>query len=128
MEKASLFWYQYLGKEVLFPRLTKVTTSNDITTKKCTENINIPITRRKQNELKKSKNTKTMPDPVYLCGECNKDIKSNTEEFKDNSIECDNCNRWCHFKCVNIKDENDIPTDTEAWLCPECSIFFVIEE
>ena len=65
-----------------------------------------------------------MPDPVYLCGECNCDIVSFTENFEENSIECENCNRWYHFKCVHIID---IPPDSESLLCLDCRISFVVE-
>ena len=65
--------------------------------------------------------------PVYLCGGCNCDIVFFTENFEENSIECENCNRWYHyFKCVHIIEDSDIPQDIESWLCPDFRISFVV--
>lgn len=42
------------------------------------------------------------------CLKCSKVVR--------NRIRCDLCDRWNHFRCVNI----DIPSDNEEWKCPMC--------
>ena len=43
--------------------------------------------------------------PVFLCKECHKEIQYNPNVFQDNSINCDVCDMWFHFRFANISDE-----------------------
>ena len=45
------------------------------------------------------------------CGKCNKNVR--------NGILCDYCDKWRHFKCGNVA-ENNIPADNVEWACPAC--------
>ena len=59
--------------------------------------------------------------PVTYCAKCDdvlleeKEIETN-EEKQLNSIQCDSCSAWFHYKCENVKVE----TDLEDWLCSMC--------
>lgn len=37
------------------------------------------------------------------------------ESYDSKMIECEECERWFHFKCMELKSEPD------TWVCPECS-------
>ena len=30
-------------------------------------------------------------------------------------IMCDNCEEWCHFKCIN-----QLPSKEQEWFCSDC--------
>ena len=34
--------------------------------------------------------------------------------FQDNGIDCDICDMWFHFRCVNISDEQKIPGEYDS--------------
>ena len=101
MEKASFFWYNYLGNELLYPSVPNKETLNDSIKEPEPPKEKITL-KRKINNRPSSRRTKTMLDPVYLCGECNCDIVFFTENFEENSIECENCNRWYHFRLIAL--------------------------
>jgi len=46
------------------------------------------------------------------CFKCNKIVR--------NGILCDSCDRWYHFKCANIAEE-DIPNEDSEWNCMSCT-------
>ena len=50
----------------------------------------------------------------FPCDVCTKPVRSNQK-----GILCDNCNKWCHFKCVSmdIKTYIDLGSSDEQWLC-----------
>ena len=46
--------------------------------------------------------------------------------FQDNSINCDVCDMWFHFCCVNISDEQKIPDENDLLLVKwECLFRFI---
>ena len=51
-------------------------------------------------------------NPCYYCGRCTKPIRDET----DNSILCDSCLIWYHYKCVNIKKQ----PKSKHWFCRSC--------
>ena len=55
-----------------------------------------------------SKRSKTVEFP---CGVCRKECKMNT-------VQCDQCEKWYHGKCVHVNIAS--VTDDEEWLCPDC--------
>lgn len=40
----------------------------------------------------------------------------NIESYNSNMIECDHCQRWYHFKCVQLKEE-----PSSKWYCSKCN-------
>ena len=87
----------------------------------------VVLKRNKVAKKGKQKKSKSMPEAVYLCGTCTKEIYSHANSFEENSIKCEFCNRWFHFGCVNIKEENDIPDEADDWICNSCDICFKIQ-
>lgn len=45
------------------------------------------------------------------CSKCNKVVK--------NGILCDLCDKWIHFKCSKLSEEN-LPDENAEWICPRC--------
>ena len=39
-------------------------------------------------------------------------------ETYDDMIECDNCSKWFHINCVNLRS---IPGEMDIWHCPKCA-------
>lgn len=52
--------------------------------------------------------------PVWYCGRCTKSISDDTE----NSIMCDSCLVWYHFKCTAIKQS----PKSKMWFCRSCYV------
>lgn len=40
-----------------------------------------------------------------------------TNEDNDQMVQCDNCNLWYHFACVNVTQE----IENHDWICPKCT-------
>lgn len=51
-------------------------------------------------------------NPCYFCGRCTNPINDDTE----NSILCDSCLIWYHYRCVNIKKQ----PKSKHWFCRSC--------
>lgn len=116
LENTITFWYQYFCKELLYPmkNVTSVATPEKTPEK-------IVISKRKKSTNKgKQKKSKSLPQPIFLCGTCINDIHSHANCFEENSIHCEFCNRWFHFGCVNIIEEKDIPDEADDWICSNC--------
>ena len=52
--------------------------------------------------------------PVWYCGRCTNSISDDTE----NSIMCDSCLVWYHFKCTGIKQS----PKSKVWFCRFCYV------
>ena len=52
-------------------------------------------------------------NPLYICPKCEPDEINNPLE---NSVLCDCCDLWYHWKCVGI---NGNPSN-DAWVCADC--------
>ncbi|XP_048735300.2 uncharacterized protein LOC125650810 [Ostrea edulis] len=63
-------------------------------------------TRKKRTATKKPKQIK------WPCGACG-------GEATENSVGCDNCEKWFHAACVNI-DIDDLDSLPEVWFCRTC--------
>ncbi|XP_053597500.1 CRISPR system endoribonuclease Csm6-like [Microplitis demolitor] len=50
----------------------------------------------------------------WTCHKCFRRI----DEDNENSIECDKCWYWYHFKCVKIRRK---PSKSREWVCPSCT-------
>lgn len=48
---------------------------------------------------------------IAQCIKCRKVVR--------NGILCDLCDKWNHFRCVGV-DENDLPDVNTEWKCPSC--------
>ncbi|XP_050404746.2 uncharacterized protein LOC126820664 [Patella vulgata] len=77
-------------------------------TKPITNQVNPPCKRRK---------TKHSPLPIYLCEIClNVCVSEDSIDNSDcNSVLCDKCLLWYHFKCVDYIDGSE-----DEWFCPNC--------
>lgn len=50
--------------------------------------------------------------PTYYCGRCTCPINDETED----SVQCDSCLTWFHYKCVNLKQA----PKQKTWFCRSC--------
>ena len=41
------------------------------------------------------------------------------DHFDENMVQCQKCDKWFHFKCVQVQD-GDKCIDDEKWFCAEC--------
>lgn len=58
---------------------------------------------------------------VFSCPVCQSTILENPKTYKDQSIGCDFCNEWYHYKCVSLKgNENCLTKKNSKWKCPNC--------
>ena len=60
-------------------------------------------------------------DGGYCCPVCNLVCLDSPVSVGDNSICCDACNKWFHFKCVKLHgSENFLKRSVSTWKCPKC--------
>ncbi|KAJ8318222.1 hypothetical protein KUTeg_003313, partial [Tegillarca granosa] len=58
----------------------------------------------------------------YSCSICKQFCEWEPTSIEYESIACDKCNSWCHYKCVNIKgNESFLMKKSGTWFCPKCS-------
>ena len=127
LENVCTFWFQYLCREILFPSQSLNNKENNVEIDSPTI-IKNPMKRAQQQNKGKQKKTKSMPQPVYLCGTCSVEITSNANTFQENSIKCEICSRWFHFGCIGINEEEDIRGEDDDWMCKGCDICFSIHK
>jgi len=51
-------------------------------------------------------------NPLYYCGRCTSQI----DDDQENSIQCDSCLMWFHYKCANIRQA----PKRKTWFCRTC--------
>ncbi len=58
--------------------------------------------------------------PLFVCKKCEEEVlyANDITTDKDNSVQCDGCENWFHWCCVNL---TSMSKDTE-WLCADCDI------
>ncbi|OWF43042.1 hypothetical protein KP79_PYT04964 [Mizuhopecten yessoensis] len=57
----------------------------------------------------------------YICHLCNEICDWDPAEIGDESIACDTCNCWSHYKCVDIEGtETFLKRKNAKWYCPNC--------
>ena len=56
--------------------------------------------------------------PIFYARNVTK--KFGLKVFQDNSINCNVCDMWFHFRCVKISDEQKIPDQNNSWICGDC--------
>ena len=138
LSKLLIFWNDHFAKELLFgrPRNDPHTNNNDIsvyvqpvTSTPSSEiavdfAINPPKnTQTKERGKRKGKtkvSTACVKQPIYMCSICKQMIPYIANNFEENSISCEFCEMWYHFKCVKIINEEDIPSESDSWFCDSC--------
>lgn len=48
-----------------------------------------------------------------LCGNAETDTDTHL-------VQCDDCHKWYHMRCVGIQEPEDLPREDETWYCPNC--------
>ena len=53
----------------------------------------------------------------YLCGSCQKTVKSNQP-----GVQCEVCYLWCHCRCLGLTpiDYRELQQSDDPWCCPLC--------
>ena len=123
LNNVQIFWFRYLGKELLYPRLKYIQepeNTNEPNLLCSTQNL-VPSKKMKVQKTRKKHET-SKPNAVFVCGICTKDFADAVKTIDDGSIGCDICYRWFHFKCVDINKKKDIPTESVEWICQDCSL------
>ena len=142
IEKLSMFWYEFMAPELLYnikPTLEFTNNTENCSINKntaentsslssqainiLTENINKRKYQSTSSSKKSSKRSFT-PNPIYICSLCKNNIPYIANNFEENSICCEICDMWFHFKCVGITDESKVPEESEPWMCEQCKILF----
>ena len=67
----------------------------------------MPGTGRKTSLKSKPKGIKDNDIELHPCGLCSKACLDEFENKEDDSINCDNCNKWFHRKCVDILSDSE---------------------
>ena len=55
---------------------------------------------------------------VCLCGTCKMDVLDVPTNFEE-SIKCDTCPIWYHFKCVGVRLDSE-PSKKDSFICSQC--------
>lgn len=42
------------------------------------------------------------------------------EDFKDEWVQCDSCERWCHLSCAGFSSKEDA-NESDSYVCPTCA-------
>jgi len=77
--------------------------------------------REPSKQKRKQEEQDNVTDDTFYCSVCNEVVSENPVIFEEQSIGCDFCNRWCHYKCVSVKgNETFLKKRTTKWKCPDC--------
>lgn len=58
---------------------------------------------------------------IYKCPKCNQTLVDNPEKPEDDSIACDLCNQWFHFRCEGLTGmEPFLQKSSSKWKCSKC--------
>lgn len=72
-------------------------------------------------KAKKTKVDENVED-VYLCHTCKAACEWDPAETENESIACDKCNCWFHYKCAKLKGtEEFLKKANSTWFCTGCS-------
>lgn len=73
-------------------------------------------------KAKKTKVDEAAQEKVFICKICEAECEWEPAETKNESLVCDKCNGWFHYKCVNIKGtEAFLKKTASSWFCTGCS-------
>lgn len=73
-------------------------------------------------KAKKTKVDEAAQEKVFICKICEAECEWEPAETKNESLACDKCNGWFHYKCVNIKGtEAFLKKSASSWFCTGCS-------
>ncbi|XP_072175926.1 uncharacterized protein [Diadema setosum] len=61
-------------------------------------------------------------DVLYPCGICSEECEATPDDENKNSIACDSCDRWLHYRCVGITGEEPfLRRRKSVWKCNTCT-------
>ena len=132
------FWYTFFAKHLIFTPSDIQDTSNKnntIVSKPAKTLIKstavdkilpaihmppVPKIRTSRKRKAQNQNSSTLSKkPIYVCGVCKNNVLNVAKTFEDNSIFCESCKLWFHFKCANFNNKKDIPDG--SWICKACN-------
>ncbi|XP_052778718.1 uncharacterized protein LOC128216184 [Mya arenaria] len=67
-----------------------------------------------------SKTEKGSENTIYLCGTCGDECVDIPEHSDDQSVGCDKCGVWVHYRCAGVTDES--VQDIDRWICAKCQV------
>ena len=128
LEKLVWFWQKYVGPELINQSLkhrieeqktceeeenanlpTKVVRESSsktivLVSKRVSSNVKVVKKKRfnSKGKAKPGKKAKLQMASVCLCGTCKMDVLDVPTNFEEESIKCDTCPIWYHFKCVTV--------------------------
>ena len=116
----KIFWFHHLSKELVFSK----TDSNPsfshsifLSLESSCDRKHDPLVLLKVIELETRHQKKIkLRQPKFLCKECHKEVPYNPKVFQDSSINCDVCDMWFHFRCVNTSYKQKIPDGNDSWI------------
>jgi hypothetical protein len=79
------------------------------------------ITALGQAAEKKRKVEEETPEESDSCNICHTSCEWEPATVGDESIACDTCNCWHHYKCVNLTGQEPFLKRKTKWFCPNCS-------
>lgn len=75
-----------------------------------------------EREDPKKKKVDEKEEDSFSCSICKCNCEWETANIGDESIACDKCNMWFHYKCVNLKgNEAFLKKTNTTWYCSGCS-------
>ena len=79
------------------------------------------LSERKETGANRTQAEKTVSENLFLCPICKEECKEEPDQYNENSIGCDCCNNWYHFKCVALTGaEMFLHDERSAWKCSGC--------
>ena len=91
--------------------------------KKKSKETQISFVKETENQKEgQSSGIKTESNAVYKCQSCDFICEWEPELLENQSIACDKCNCWFHYKCASIKGtETFLKKKSSKWFCISCS-------
>ena len=145
LEKLVWFWQKYVGPELINQSLkhrleeqktreeeenanlpTKVVRESSskiivLVSKRVSSNVKVVKKKpfNSKGKAKPGKKAKLKMASVCLCGTCKMDVLDVPTNFEEESIKCDTCSIWYHFKCVGVTPDSK-PSKKDSFICSQC--------
>lgn len=116
VESCCEFFAKYVAPEMIHAQLTPADVPSSVPATTLSQ-LPPAVTTAQKRRRSRAKRTVTAR-PVYFCNMCNKQCKEvgDMEEQDDQSVGCDQCQRWYHWNCVGF---SGLQEDSQ-WYCLEC--------
>ncbi|XP_056007596.1 uncharacterized protein LOC130050837 [Ostrea edulis] len=109
-------------KQALRTKVQALGDRDTSTSKAKKSKVNKTVESTETSKAEKSTVGESAQEEVFLCKKCKAECEWEPAEVKNESLACDKCNGWFHYKCVNLKGtEAFLKKSKSSWFCAGCS-------